>query len=155
MSIRIIQAGETPEPVPQAVAAAPVAAQTVPAAAPPAAPTPSESILRAAPGRKTAVITVPSGRSFTVRRLGALDRMNAARAIGSELVTNALWANYALVACSITAIDGQVHGMPSSQMQIEAIVHRVGDDFEDLTELMREALSEPEAAPFDGAAVKN
>ena len=149
MAIKILAAGEqVAVPAPQAVP------QATPAPAA-AAPTPSETIIRSAPGRKTAVVTVGSGRQITVRRLSALDRRRAAKAIGSELVTNALYANYALLACSITGIDGDPIYMPASQQQIEAVITRVGDDFDELTEEMRRAFADLEPDAFDPATAKN
>ncbi|MCJ2041031.1 hypothetical protein MKK55_19055 [Methylobacterium sp. J-059] len=135
MSVKILEAGEKAASV--------------------ATPTPSETIIRAAPARKIAEITLPSGRVFCVRRLGPLDRMLASKAIGSDLVSNALYANYALVACSVTSIDRSPVSMPSSQAQIEALVFRIGEDWEDLTEEMNRAFKPAEADAFDPDAVKN
>ena len=135
MSVKILEAGESAASV--------------------AAPTPSETIVRAAPARKVAEITLPSGRVFGVRRLGPLDRMLASKAIGSEFVTNALYANYAMIACSVTSIDRFPVSMPSSQAQIEALVYRIGEDWDDLTEEMGKAFKPAEVEDFDPAAIKN
>ncbi|MGU3387279.1 hypothetical protein ACLBYG_22405 [Methylobacterium sp. D53M] len=156
-SVKILQAGDGE--LGAAAVAAPAAsagAASAPAAAPVAhAPArPSEILSRSGAG-KTAVIRLASGRQVTVQRLSALQRMMAAKAIGSELVTNALYANYALVACSVIAIDDVPVGMPTSNGTIEFTIQRLGDDFDDLTELMKEAFSVEEADPFDKATVKN
>lgn len=146
MAVTIIEAGD---------AAAPQAAAPAAPAAPAVPPTPSETLVRAAPARKTARLTLESGRTVTVKRLSPLERMMVAKAVGSELVTNALYANYALVACSITEIEGVAVSLPSSQREIEVLIFRLGDDFDDLTEQMRTAFAAEEVDAFDPVTVKN
>lgn len=119
-----------------------------------AAPTPSQTIVRAAPSRKAVDLTMSSGRVFTVRKLGPLDRMLASKAIGGDLVLNPLYSSYAMVACSITAVDAQPVAMPSTQSQIEALVNRIGDDWDELNDAMVTSFA-PAASDYDPDAVKN
>ncbi|WP_210245075.1 hypothetical protein [Methylobacterium haplocladii] len=141
--MKIIQAGETAAP------------ETGPVAPAVQTPTPSQTIVAAAPSKKVAEIELSSGRTFTVRKLGPLDRMLASKAIGSEHVVNALYANYAMIACSVTAIDRQPVSMPSSQSQIEALVFRIGEDWDELTDEMGKVFKTAEPDTFDPDAVKN
>lgn len=127
MSVKILQAGDA--------AAAPVAAPPVPAPA----PTPSETVVRAA--QLTGSCSGPSGSTYAFRKLGPLDRMLIAKAVGSELMQNGLYASYALVACSVSEINGEKLAMPSSTRQVEFRVQRIGDDWEALNAAMRVAFN--------------
>lgn len=124
MSVKILQAGE--------IAAAP-------APLPAAAPTPSETIVRAA--QSTGTCTGASGRSYGFRKLGALDRMLIAKALGGDLMLNGVYASYAFVACSVSEIDGTKLAMPSTTRQVEAQVQRIGEDWDDLNAAMRDTFN--------------
>ena len=134
MSVNILQAGETaPTAIAPAIPAAPAAA---------AAPTPSETIVRAA--QTTGTCKGPTGRSYTFRKLGPLDRMLIAKAVGGDLMNNAVYVSYAFVAASVSSIDVEKMPMATSQKQIEAVVSRIGDDWDALNEAMRFTFVGPE-----------
>jgi hypothetical protein len=58
------------------------------------------------------------GRQLSVRRLSALDRLRLFKAVGPELAQNAPYLGMAMLAASVTAIEGQ----------LEALVQRLGDE---------------------------
>jgi hypothetical protein len=86
---------------------------------------PTTQILAAA----TEILTARdgSGRVLTVRRLGALDRLRLFKAIGAELSDNAAYLGMAMLAISVTDIDGVPVPAPATEAQLEALVHRLGD----------------------------
>lgn len=137
MRVRILQAGEA---IPTATPA-PVAASAPTADA----PTPSETIVRAAASTGTCMGS--SGKVYTFRRLGPLDRMLIAKALGGELMANPIYASYALVAASVSQIDAERLAMPHSARTAEALVTRIGEDWDALNAAMRDAFNPP--APVD------
>lgn len=86
---------------------------------------PSEAIMAAATATET--VTDGDGRRITIRRLTALDRLRMFKAAGPLLAQNPPWLGMALIASSVTAIDDVPVPPPSNEMQIEAMVGRLGD----------------------------
>lgn len=68
------------------------------------------------------------GRTLRIRRLGALDKLRLFKAAGPQLAQNRPWLGMALLACSVSEIDGIPVPQPSSETQIEALVGRLGDE---------------------------
>jgi hypothetical protein len=68
-----------------------------------------------------------NGRSLTLRRLDALDRLRLFKALGAELSLNAPYLGMALLAASVTEIDGLPVPPPVTEEQLEALVRRLGD----------------------------
>jgi hypothetical protein len=87
--------------------------------------TPSASIAATAAASET-VIDVDR-RQLTVRRLSALDRLRLFKAAGPLLAQNPPWLGMALIAYSVAAIDDVPVPPPSNELQIEAIIGRLGD----------------------------
>jgi hypothetical protein len=67
------------------------------------------------------------GRTLTLRRLDALDRLRLFKALGAELSLNTPYLGMALLACSVTAIDGVPVPPPVTEDHLEALVRRLGD----------------------------
>ena len=67
------------------------------------------------------------GRTLTLRRLAALDRLRLFKAAGPLLAQNHLWLGMATLACSVSAIDDIPIPSPTNEAQIEALVARLGD----------------------------
>lgn len=86
---------------------------------------PSAAIVAAADARAT--VTDSQGRTIEVRRLSALERLRLFKAAGPELSQNAPWLGMAVLASSVTAIDGIPVPPPVTEQQIEALVARLGD----------------------------
>lgn len=86
---------------------------------------PSETVVAAAVGIET--ILDADGRRLTIRRMTALDRLRLFKAAGPLLSQNQPWLGMALIACSVTAIDDVPVPPPSNELQIEAMVSRLGD----------------------------
>lgn len=67
------------------------------------------------------------GRVLSVRPPHALDQLRLFKAVGPLLAQNQPYLGMALVACAVTAIDGVPVPCPSSELQIESLVMRLGD----------------------------
>ena len=87
--------------------------------------TPSTSIMTSA--SKTETVTDDDGRQLTIRRLTALDRLRLFKAAGPILAQNQPWLGMALIASSVNAIDEVPVPTPANEVQIEAMVARLGD----------------------------
>ncbi len=87
---------------------------------------PSERIVSAA--ARTLLARDAEGRELSLRRPDALDRLRLFKALGAELSLNAPYLGVALLAASVTAIDGVPVPAPTSESQLEALVRRLGDD---------------------------
>lgn len=87
--------------------------------------TPSSRIVAAA----SAVQTVPDaeGRQLQLRRMDALDKLRLFKAVGAQLAQNPPYLGMAMLACSVTAIDGVPVPAPGNEQQVEALVSRLGD----------------------------
>ena len=85
------------------------------------------------------------GRVLTLRRLTALDRLRLYKAIGAVLAENAPYLGMALLAISVTAIDGVPVPLPGSEGQLEGILQRLGDTG---IEAVAAALEANDAAPL-------
>jgi hypothetical protein len=68
------------------------------------------------------------GRQLSLRRVSALDRLRLFKALGPDLSQNAPYLGIALLAVAITAIDDVPVPPPVTEGQLEALVHRLGDD---------------------------
>ncbi len=86
---------------------------------------PSGSIVRAA--LTTVMVQDEGGRSLLVRRMSALDRLRLFKAIGPVLSQNDAYLGMALLASSVTEIDGVPVPAPATEAQLEALVARLGD----------------------------
>jgi hypothetical protein len=87
--------------------------------------TPSACIIAA--GAATYVVSDDGGRQLTLRRLTALDRLRLFKAAGPLLAQNQPWLGMALIACSVAAIDDVPIPPPVNELQIEAMIGRLGD----------------------------
>jgi hypothetical protein len=72
-------------------------------------------------------ITDDDGRRLTIRKLTALDRLRLFKAAGPVLAQNQPWLGMALIASSVSAIDDVPVPSPANEVQIEALVARLGD----------------------------
>jgi hypothetical protein len=68
-----------------------------------------------------------AGRLISLRRLGAVDRLRLFKAIGAALAENPPYLGMAMLAFSVTAIDGVPVPAPGNEAQLEGLVHRLGD----------------------------
>ena len=87
--------------------------------------TPSSRIVAAASA--TVAVADAEGRTLTLRRLTALDRLRLFKAVGPVLAQNAPYLGMAMIAASVTAIDDVPIPAPSTEQHIEGIVSRLGD----------------------------
>jgi hypothetical protein len=86
---------------------------------------PSSAIIAAAAAVQT--VTDVEGRRLTLRRLTALDRLRLFKAAGPVLAQNQPWLGMAVLASSVAAIDDVPMPQPVNEMQIEAMIGRLGD----------------------------
>ncbi|MGI4941026.1 MAG: hypothetical protein ACRYHQ_10785 [Janthinobacterium lividum] len=89
-----------------------------------------------------------AGRALELRRLGALDKLRLFKALGPVLSQNAPYLGMAMLASSVTAIDGVPVPPPVTEAQVEQMVGRLGDGG---IAAVAEALR-PAGAMEDGAA---
>jgi hypothetical protein len=88
--------------------------------------TPTEQIVKAA--QQVGVVTDSRGRSLTVRRPSALDKMRLFEAVGAALANNAQYLGMAMLAGCVTAIDGELCTPMLTKRVIEARVSELGDE---------------------------
>ena len=87
--------------------------------------TPSTRIVAAAAATLRTVDA--AGRALELRRLGALDKLRLFKAVGPVLSQNAPYLGMAMLASSVTAIDGVPVPPPVTELQVEQMVGRLGD----------------------------
>jgi len=56
------------------------------------------------------------------------EEMALSEFIAADTRLNPVWVLWATVACCVTHIDGEPVRMPSSKLQVEALVERIGDE---------------------------
>ncbi len=78
--------------------------------------------------KPTVVVKDSHGRSITIQKLNALDRLRLFEALGSELSDNTLYLGYAMIAACVTAIDNAPEASPNSKRDIELMVQKLGDE---------------------------
>jgi hypothetical protein len=75
-----------------------------------------------------AEVTDTLGRKLALRPLTALDRLRMFKVLGGDLAQNAAYLGMAMLAWSVTAIDGLPIPSPGSEAPLEALVTKLGDD---------------------------
>lgn len=88
--------------------------------------TPTHTILAARAHTYTA--TDARGRQYLLRRPSALDTLRLFKAAGPILAQNEPWLAMASLASSVQAIDGVPVPVPANEVQIEALIERLGED---------------------------
>lgn len=68
-----------------------------------------------------------AGRRLTLKRMGALDRLLLFKALGPELSLNTAYLGMALLAASVTEVDGIPVPWPTNETQVETLVQRLGN----------------------------
>ncbi len=106
--------------------------------------TPSESIVAASGATENVIDS--GGRRLTIRRLSALDRLRLFKAAGPMLAQNQPWLGMALIASSVTAIDDVPVPPPANEIQIEAMIGRLGDAGVAAVAKALQQMSEPDPA---------
>lgn len=72
-------------------------------------------------------LKISDGRVVELRAMGALERLRLFKAAGPDLAKNDAWLSMAYVACAAAAIDGVPLPFPVNELQIEALVGRLGE----------------------------
>ncbi len=104
--------------------------------------TPSGTIIAGASELQEVVDAL--GRRLTLRNLTALDKLRLFKAAGSELALNQPWLAMAVLASSVTAVDGIPLPLPLNESQIEALVARLGDSGIEAVAQTLDPLSDPD-----------
>ena len=86
---------------------------------------PSQLIVQEA--NQTFEVKDSMGRTLTLRRLNALDRLRLLKAAGPELSQNDAWLNIAALAVCVVEMNGIPRTAPATERQIENIVSELGD----------------------------
>ena len=87
--------------------------------------TPGATISQTAAAISTVVDSL--GRRLSLRQLNALDKLRLFKAAGPELAQNPPWLGMAVLASSVVAVDDVPVPPPVNELQIEAMVGRLGD----------------------------
>lgn len=87
---------------------------------------PSEQVVKAA----SAVVTVNDdrGRAISIKKLGPVERMRMFKVIGPDGARNEAYLSIAALAFLVVSIDGEDVIRPTSELQVEAIIQRLGDE---------------------------
>ncbi len=118
------------------------------------ADTPSGRIVAAAAERLRVVDG--QGRALELRRLGALDKLRLFKALGPMLSQNAPYLGMAMLASSVTAIDEVPVPPPTTELQVEQMVQRLGDGgIAAVAEALQPAEAEQPVAPGEGGTAGN
>ena len=88
--------------------------------------TPSQTFITAA--HQTFEVIDANGRTLTIRRPTTLDRLRLFKAVGPSLSTNERYLGLAMLAFTVTAIDGVPVPQPANEPQIETLLARLGDE---------------------------
>ncbi len=92
------------------------------------APAGAPSARLIADAQATGVVVDAAGRRLELRRMTALDKLRLFKAAGPDLAQNQPWLGMAVLACSVTAVDGVPVPMPVTEAQIETLIARLGDE---------------------------
>jgi hypothetical protein len=115
--------------------------------------TPSQAII----AKKSVTVKDKRGRSIEVRKLRTLERMQLVELVGAANAANEQYLGFAVLAYSVSSIDGNPMGRPVTKLALEAIVQELDDDGFDAVgnaftdHFLEQSLSEAEAK----ASVKN
>jgi hypothetical protein len=86
--------------------------------------TPSQAVVAA----KSVTVKDAGGRSIEVRKLKILDRMRVIELVGAANAANEQYLGFAVLAYSVSSIDGNPVGRPATKLALEAIVQQLDDD---------------------------
>lgn len=87
------------------------------------AETPSQSVIRAA--NEGVTVTDRTGRAIAIRRLGPVERLRMLKLIGGQ---NEHYMGMASLAFLVFSIDGDAIARPVNDLQLEALIQRLGDE---------------------------
>jgi len=108
--------------------------------------TPTANILADAAEERSVIDTL--GRRLALRKLTALDKLRLLKAAGPDLAMNQPWLSMAMLAVSVAAIDDVPIPRPSTEVQIEALVGRLGDEgIEAVAEIIGPSIDTNESIP--------
>jgi hypothetical protein len=115
--------------------------------------TPPQRVARPLP-RGSVETTDAQGRKITIRKLGALERMDLFELLGPALSDNTQYVGNAMSAVCVTSIDGIPVASPTNKKALRRLVEQLGDDgMEAATAAYREHFAAGETAEV--ADVKN
>lgn len=110
---------------------------------------PSQAIVRAA--QRTWEIHDSLGREIKGRALTVLDQARMFKAIGAQHSDNHAYVRLAMVAFSVTHVDGVLCPTPVSEHMVDAAIGRLGDDgYAAVHEMVEKLIAERQAS--DAAA---
>lgn len=88
--------------------------------------TPTQAVVRAA----NAVVeaTDSRGRTWGVKKLGPLARLQLFKVLGADLSENRMFMGTCALAASVVSVDGEPIAPASSLLKLEGLVDRLGDE---------------------------
>lgn len=76
----------------------------------------------------TETVIDKAGRKIQLRKIGVLEQLRLFKALGPQLSLNDMYMSLAITAASAEAIDGVPLPFPGSEMMLEGVLERLGDD---------------------------
>jgi hypothetical protein len=73
-------------------------------------------------------VTDALGRTLTIHRLTALDRLRLFKAVPPQMAYNERYLGEACLTFAVSAVDGVPIPQPTNEAQIEAIIARLGNE---------------------------
>ena len=98
------------------------------------------------------VVRDACGRELVLREMTALDRLRLFKAVGPTLSQNTAYLGMAMLAASVTAIDGVPLPAPATEAQLESVVAKLGDSG---VAAVANALANDAEPEMDGATAGN
>jgi hypothetical protein len=86
--------------------------------------TPSQAIV----AKKSVTVKDVRGRSIEVRKLKTLERMQLVELVGAVNSANEKYLGFAMLAYSVSSIDGNPVGRPGTKLALETIVKELDDE---------------------------
>ncbi len=74
------------------------------------------------------IIQDRTGRTISLRRVGVVEQLRLFKVVGPELSENRAYIGLARVAASVAEIEGIPIPFPSSEVSIEAVLERLGEE---------------------------
>ncbi len=114
--------------------------------------TPTRSVIEAA--NRAVTMTGAGGRLYRLRQPTPLQQFRIVEALG-DTAANAVYMGMLAPLLCVAEIDGEPVSFPTTKRQVEALIQRVGEDYESLAKAAADAFGEAETADEQRERIKN
>lgn len=116
--------------------------------------TPSQAIISNENSAQT--VTDSKGRQISFRKLKVLERMRMFEVLGPDNSKNEMYLGYSALAFSVTSIDSEKIGRPTTKIALEALLQQLGDEGLDAVgEAMKKMMESEASEKQETAQIKN